>query len=88
MSKILDNLKSGGFVTPSNFSASVKLELKHMAMIEAVSKLRGGSKSDAIRFLIELGWEAIEEDEDFVETVSLKEIVEDSYYLEESEFGN
>lgn len=79
MSDILEKLKTGVSL-PGSHAVSLKLEARHMAMIDAVSKLRGSNnKSDAIRFLMDLGWEAIESDGDFAEIIYHKEQAEEYY---------
>lgn len=72
---LLDELKTGIPDRSDFVTVSVKLNCEQRAIIDAVTKLRE-SKSDAIRFLIQLGWEAIENDPDFSDLVEHKEEVQ------------
>lgn len=69
---LLDDLKAGIPERADLITVSVKLNSEQRAIIDAVTKLRE-SRSDAIRFLIQLGWEAIESDPDFCDLVEHKE---------------
>lgn len=78
MSDILERLKSieVGDDHPANrtWQFSVKLRNGQYAAVSAAQSLMGGSsKSDAVRFLIDLGWEAIENDGGFMATVEHKD---------------
>lgn len=78
MSQILEDLRSRGeyALDESVFPLSVKLKVPQQAAVEAVMKLVG-NKSDAVRLLIDLGWEAIENDGVFNDVIQFKAEAED-----------
>lgn len=84
MSRILEQVKGNPEQFSSSlFNVSLKLPPRHMAIVDAVMLLNK-NKSEAIRFLIELGWETIENDGDFSNLVEHKEEAL-KYYLEKLE---
>lgn len=81
---VLDSFANGTFEEPSSVKVvTVKLYIKHQAIVEATTKL-AGSKSEAIRLLIEAGWERIERDGRFEELVAEKDDIERSLYEDEA----
>lgn len=78
MSQILEDLRSRGEYALDErvFPLSVKLKVPQQAAVEAVMKLVG-NKSDAVRLLIDLGWEAIENDGVFNDVIQFKAEAED-----------
>ena len=80
MSDILSKFKGlagSDEINPASrtWQLSVKVNNAQQAAIEGAMKLTGGNKSDAVRLLIDLGWEAIENDGDFMNAVMHKDEV-------------
>lgn len=60
MSEILESLRNQGeYVEEHLYPLSCKLKRSQQAAVEAVIKL-AGNKTNAVRLLIDLGWEALE----------------------------
>lgn len=78
MSQILEDLRNRGEygLDERVFPLSVKLKVPQQAAVEAVMKLVG-NKSDAVRLLIDLGWEVIENDGVFDDVIQFKSEAED-----------
>ena len=80
MSDILSKLKGVSGFDDDNPAArtwqlSVKVNNAQQAAIDGAMRLTGGNKSEAVRLLLDLGWEAIEDDGDFMDAVMHKDEV-------------
>lgn len=84
MSSILENLKMSKPISGnSKFQLSMKLDPLRMSYVEAIVSSRiKEHKSDAVRFLIDLGWEAIVNDGDFDNLLLVQSEALD-YYMDE-----
>jgi hypothetical protein len=80
MSEILEALRCQGERDEFIHQLSCKLNNRQQAAIEAVSGLGSvGNKSNAVRLLIDLGWEAIENDGIFESIINRKYEIERLY---------
>ena len=83
MSEILESLRMQGRVCRRAFvPLSCKLKRNQQAAVEAVIKL-AGNKTNAVRLLIDLGWEALENDGVFDDVIQAKSDIEEALFLNE-----
>ncbi|HFB7480658.1 TPA: hypothetical protein ACE8RR_002117 [Neisseria gonorrhoeae] len=87
MSEILESIRNqGDYEDEFLYQLSCKLSRRQQAAIEAVTGLGGRNKSDAVRLLIDLGWEAIENDGIFENVIFKKHNIEEVYRTAEESF--
>lgn len=85
MSEILESLRGQGeYFDETLYPLSCKLKRNQQAAVEAVIKL-AGNKTNAVRLLIDLGWEAIENDGVFDDVINAKSDIEEALFLNEEE---
>ena len=83
MSEILESLRmQGEYVEEHLYPLSCKLKRNQQAAVEAVIKL-AGNKTNAVRLLIDLGWEALENDGVFDDVIQAKSDIEEALFLNE-----
>ena len=83
MSEILESLRAQGeYVEEHLYPLSCKLERNQQAAVEAVIKL-AGNKTNAVRLLIDLGWEALENDGFFDDVIQAKSDIEEALFFNE-----
>jgi hypothetical protein len=83
MSEILESLRNQGeYVEEHLYPLSCKLKRSQQAAVEAVIKL-AGNKTNAVRLLIDLGWEALEKDGVFDDVIQAKLDIEEALFFSE-----
>ncbi len=81
MSEILEAIRNqDDYEKEFLYQLSCKLNRRQQAAVEACTGLGSlGNKSNAVRLLIDLGWEAIENDGVFVDVIDRKHSIEEIY---------